>query len=326
MKTHKQWIVLFLMSLWMTSSVWALGNGTELFVVKPWLHQTVWTKDDLDQNHTAPIELFFQIENLSNISLILKDLNLSWAVYGINGTSFSQTGNISLNQHGAPPFTEFSVWAHGSLIDPVSDLVTPQIKLNLPPGDYSYIVSIVDPQHANQIVLSSNLIVHVVAAGGPTGGTTPQRAETPLGTAPVRASLTSRRYPYTMGYEFVPQADGKITKLGGLFQGTKTVYLYNSSGSVLALASVTGNNTWTYAPITPVTVKSGQTYTVAVALAGSGGSYQVLSDSLPKTFGNVRILTALDHYDPTGTGAMPTTRFTSNITYGQADVEFVPGP
>ena len=123
-----------------------------------------------------------------------------------------------------------------------------------------------------------------------------------------------------MGYQFIPQVSGKVTKLGGFFNGTKKVRLYDSSGSVLAMADVTAANSWGYADITPVQVTAGQTYTVAVNLAGSGGSYRNLGTApLPKTFGKIQILKSVYR---ASSDLVPTSSSTG--MYGQADIEFVP--
>jgi len=146
--------------------------------------------------------------------------------------------------------------------------------------------------------------------------------ETPWQTNAYGTLFTGVSWNYNMGYQFTPLVNGKITKLGGFFSGTKTIRLYDSSGSALAIASnVAANNSWGYGAITPVPVIAGQTYTVAVNLAGSGGSYRVLPSTqlLPQTFGHVRILSSvyLSNSD-----LVPTTQSTSYM-YGQADVEFV---
>src|SRR3989338_6980174 len=73
-----------------------------------------------------------------------------------------------------------------------------------------------------------------------------------------------------MGYHFTPLVDGQVTRLGGFFNGTKTVKLFNkASGTLLASATVTASNTWAYTDISPISVSAGTTYTVAVYLAGS---------------------------------------------------------
>lgn len=128
---------------------------------------------------------------------------------------------------------------------------------------------------------------------------------------------------YAMGYHFTPQVNGQITELGGLFNGTKIVKLFNSTGTVLAQTTVSGNNTWNYSSITPVNVQAGATYTVAVYLAGSGGSWRLSIDTLPRTYGDIRI----EGSTFINTGGDPNARPTNSVgsrMYGQADVRFVP--
>ena len=46
---------------------------------------------------------------------------------------------------------------------------------------------------------------------------------------------------YTMGYSFVPQKDGQITRLWGFFEGSKTIRLWDkNTRQVLASAVVVG--------------------------------------------------------------------------------------
>jgi len=154
------------------------------------------------------------------------------------------------------------------------------------------------------------------------GGKTPQiQPETPWQTNAYGTEAVNVAWNYNMGYQFVPQVSGKVTKLGGFFNGTKGVRLYDSTGSTLALANVTASNSWAYTPINPVAVAAGQTYTVAVNLAGSGGSYRNLGSSpLPKTFGKIQILKSVYR---SASDLVPTSGSTG-IMYGQADIEFVP--
>jgi hypothetical protein len=126
-------------------------------------------------------------------------------------------------------------------------------------------------------------------------------------------------YNYTMGYHFTPQKNGQITKLGGYFNGTKTVYLWNkATGALLAQATVTSANAWSYASITPVNVTAGTTYTVAVYVASSGGSYRSGISTLPKIYGDVRI----DGSTYLSGNGRPTNAVMTTM-YGQADICFV---
>lgn len=132
--------------------------------------------------------------------------------------------------------------------------------------------------------------------------------------------VTDIAWDYTMGYHFTPKRSGTITWLGGYFNGTKTVYLWNkSTGALLAQATVSSANGWGYANIDPVRVTAGTTYTVAVYLAGSGGSYRYSITALPQTYGDITIegTTWL-----VGNGR-PTIDYAYNM-YGQMDIGFVP--
>ena len=137
---------------------------------------------------------------------------------------------------------------------------------------------------------------------------------------------TNSSWNYMMGYKFTPQASGKVTKLGGYFNGTKTLRLWRvSSGELLASVSVSDpDNSWAYADITDVAVTSGVQYYVAVAVASSGGAYKS-GRSYPTTYGNIRIDKCSyksgynsDTY-PSSFSSEPT-----NYNYGMADITFVP--
>ena len=151
-------------------------------------------------------------------------------------------------------------------------------------------------------------------------------AETPWGSNAGSPTSTNHSWNYMMGYKFTPQANGTVTKLGGYFNGTKTLRLWRvSSGELLASVSVSDpDNSWVYADITPVTVTSGVQYFVAVALAGSGGAYKS-GRSYPTTYGNIRI-DKCGYIQSHNSDTYPSS-FTSQPTvtmYGMADITFVP--
>ncbi|MBI3320074.1 MAG: DUF4082 domain-containing protein [Candidatus Omnitrophica bacterium] len=249
-------------------------------------------------------------------------------------SGFTATLDVRPIQGGAVAYsTSFRLVNHNALDLSTQTVGYTEIPANtLSPGQYLMDVT---ARINGQFLATPSAIIEVA------GGTTTERpAETPWGTNAYGEETYGMVYRYTMGYRFIPQIDGKITKLGGLFHGTKTVYLYDATGSILALASVIGNTgnskAWKYASITPVSVRKDQTYTVAVALVGSGGSIRDLSkvviqngglhrtpNPLPKTFGGVKIVSSVYASDPQGTGAMPRSNET-NYMYGQADIEFVP--
>ena len=135
---------------------------------------------------------------------------------------------------------------------------------------------------------------------------------------------TNIGWNYAMGYHFTPQVSGTVTQLGGFFNGTKTVKLFDkASGLLLAQATVTAADNWAYTPITPVNVQAGTTYTVAAYLAGSGASYRYSITPLPRVYGNIRI----DGSTYASTSGNPSARPTLTVTstmYGQADIAFSP--
>ena len=136
---------------------------------------------------------------------------------------------------------------------------------------------------------------------------------------------TNVNWDYAMGYHFSPMIDGQITALGGFFTGTKTVRLFErATGTLLAETAVSASNTWGYGEITPVSVSAGVEYTVAVYLAGSGGSYRWGAGSMPQSSGDVQILGTT--WTPTGTNpdARPVNNYTYGYMFGQADIAFVP--
>lgn len=127
---------------------------------------------------------------------------------------------------------------------------------------------------------------------------------------------------YTMGYRFTPNKDGKITKLGGYFNGTKTVYLWDTNKTLIASAEITSKNDWSYTDINPVQVTTGRVYTVGVYLPGPSrtGSYRYKIANLPQTYGDITIKNSGFCYGKAG--CLNTTY--TYVMYGQVDVGFVP--
>lgn len=150
--------------------------------------------------------------------------------------------------------------------------------------------------------------------------------QTPWKTNAYGTLTTNISWNYAMGYHFTPLKDGTITKVGGFFNGTKVVKLFNkSTKTLIASATVTASNSWGYASITPISVKAGTTYTVAVYLNGSGGSRRSsLSPALPRIFGDIRIEGSTYASTSYNSSKRPTNSIYSTM-YGQADVEFAPG-
>src|SRR3989338_3032341 len=115
--------------------------------------------------------------------------------------------------------------------------------------------------------------------------------QTPWQTNAYGTLSTNIAYQYAMGYHFTPLVNGQLTGLGGFFNGTKTVKLFNrATGVLLASATVTAATTWAKPAISPVAVTAGTTYPVAVYPAGSGGSRRSsLSPTLPRPLGDIRL-------------------------------------
>ena len=152
--------------------------------------------------------------------------------------------------------------------------------------------------------------------------------QTPWQTNAYGTLKTGSTATVASGFHFTPRVSGQITRLGGFFDGTKTVKLFEkATGTLLASAAVTAANSWGYTPITPVTVQPGRTYTVTVYLAGSGGTKRKnLSPPLPRTFGDITIKGTTSVDTSTNPNARPTNTMTDRML-GQADVVFVPsGP
>lgn len=136
---------------------------------------------------------------------------------------------------------------------------------------------------------------------------------------------TGISWNYAMGYHFTPLVDGQVTQLGGFFNGTKTVRLFDkANGALLAETQVTAANQWAYQSVKAVPVVAGETYTVAVYLAGSGGSYRTGISPLPRLYGDIEI----GGSTYTSTSSDPLARPTNSVAttmFGQADIRFVPG-
>lgn len=163
----------------------------------------------------------------------------------------------------------------------------------------------------------------------------PEPSPTPAPTPPPNpettpvASITggqlTHNWPRTSadGYHFTPLAPGEITALGGHFQGTSRVRLFDrKTGAVLAEATVTSGNTWRFIDLpVPVRVESGRQYTVAAYL--SGGSSTRPDMRFPKIIGSIRI----DSGTSVSTASDPNVRPNNNVysfLSGLADVRFRP--
>jgi glucose/arabinose dehydrogenase len=151
--------------------------------------------------------------------------------------------------------------------------------------------------------------------------------QTPWQTNAYGTLVTNANVNSSTGFHFRPLVNGEITSLGGYFNGSKTVRLYNrTTGALLAETTVVSANNWAYSTITPVPVIANQQYTIAVFLAGPGASYRGnLNPRWPRTFEDIRI----DAATMANTAGNPNLRPTNTILDmmpGQADFIFVPSP
>lgn len=125
----------------------------------------------------------------------------------------------------------------------------------------------------------------------------------------------------TMGYNFIPRKNGRITDLAGFFNGVRTISLWETvSGLLVARATVNSSNAWTKVAIAPVPVLAGRKYTVAVSHPGTlrGVTRTNLSKPFPRQFGDILITG--------GTMSSGSTRPTVDLqtTIGQVDISFEP--
>ncbi|MFH0925447.1 MAG: DUF4082 domain-containing protein [bacterium] len=184
-------------------------------------------------------------------------------------------------------------------------------------------VSYLPPDVAVESIFTINLLIS--DAGGQAVNRSLTITVQPVDQTPWQTNANgtlyiNKNYNYTMGYHFTPNHDGQITKLGGFFNGTKAVFLWDkNTGHLLAQASVTSANNWSYTDITPVSVQAGRPYTVAVYLAGSGGSYRNAIISLPQVYKNITIEAAT--FVPGE--ARPVNSLIPGM-YGQVDINFIP--
>ena len=130
---------------------------------------------------------------------------------------------------------------------------------------------------------------------------------------------------HAMGFHFTPLVSGKITHLGGYFDGTKTVKLFEkSSGSLLASTLVEGSNSFSYAAIPETVVQLGVEYTVAVYTEGSGASATDYKFRMfPQDIEYIRINAGTYAYTGNNPDARPTNNYLHRM-YGQPDIKFVP--
>ena len=157
--------------------------------------------------------------------------------------------------------------------------------------------------------------------------------ENPAQSSGISPDYTGGAWNYLMGYRFTPQVDGTITQLGGLFDGTKNVYLWEwSNGNYLGSVSISDpNNSWAYLNLSSaVSVSANTEYAVCVWVNSSGGVRIPFVDRLPNTYGNITINSALLKNRWSESTTMPSSwnhgGSSSYIYYmwGLADITFVP--
>lgn len=151
-------------------------------------------------------------------------------------------------------------------------------------------------------------------------GATPCRPQRPgevmsAGTARV----TNASYQLNMGYQFSPNAAGSAVGLGGLYSGTMIVRLYrdplNPEAPVIAQATNTSANAFSFTPITPVALTAGAPYGVAVDLFGNAAA--ITWDIPPNSvYGKTTIICPAY-----GLSGGPPRNCSGTVYYGMADVE-----
>lgn len=131
-----------------------------------------------------------------------------------------------------------------------------------------------------------------------------------------------------LGYRFVTNSNGTITRLGGRFSGKHPVYLWDDSRKVLAMVEVNSTkDKWTYVSIRgrPIQIFPNRLYTVGVYLEkcadGTGWMNPTGSGfSLSASGGNIEIIGSRMG-DMTTAAGYPI--FPDNNMYGMVDVEYL---
>jgi RHS repeat-associated protein len=126
---------------------------------------------------------------------------------------------------------------------------------------------------------------------------------------------------WVMGYIFSPAVDGQVEELGGFFDGTKVVKLWERYGPELASVTLASSNNWSYASISPVAVTAGTEYVVAVYVAGSGGT-QRLGVNFPQQYDNINILGSTYESTSSDPDAIPTVLKSTVNYFGMVDIGF----
>jgi hypothetical protein len=123
---------------------------------------------------------------------------------------------------------------------------------------------------------------------------------------------------YNMAYRFKPTAPVTLTALGGLFNGTKTVRVYDQATSAVVAQTVhTSANSFSYTPVPATALDPTRTYAVAVWIQGGGASKGGFTN--PTTIGKINI-TCAGTYGFSQTSA-PANAYCFGTYYGMADME-----
>lgn len=135
------------------------------------------------------------------------------------------------------------------------------------------------------------------------------------------ATPSSSSSNYTMGYNFTPTVNGKVTQLGvRCTAGSYTMDLWTTSGTNLATTTVnaTGTAQWVYGNITPVSLTAGTSYVVSAY--SPNGYYCYQSFTMPVTAGGVTINDS--QYNGNNGHTFPNSTSTTTTMYGEADITF----
>jgi hypothetical protein len=146
--------------------------------------------------------------------------------------------------------------------------------------------------------------------------------------------ICSQPWNYSMGYEFTPLANGRVTKLCGYFGPgpgpiTKWVKLYNSALTVMASVQVTTDGaSWSCTPIPDPPgsqeVVVGLTYYVVAEIAGNKGCYDSIDGEttfLPADSNGIRIVQSIGD-QPLGQFSLPFSTKSKAYMRGMADIVF----
>jgi hypothetical protein len=135
------------------------------------------------------------------------------------------------------------------------------------------------------------------------------------------AQVLNAGYNMNMGFKFTPTAPATATRLGGLYNGTMIVRLYADptslfGGTVIAQATHTSANAFSYTPIAPVQLAAGTLYAVAVDVSGNASAYTALGQPDDTRYGKTIV-----NCPAYGLAGGTPYACSSPYYYGMADVE-----